>query len=263
MGNILVGQYIPGNSRIHRLDPRTKILLTVCWIVQIFLTNSVQGFGIDILFLFTVILLAQVPVRTAFNSLKPILPIILFTSFFNMFYNGGTVLWSWEFLHITQQGLQNALFLVLRIALMIIGSALLTFTTSLNSLTNGLEKLLAPADKLGVKVSDIAMAITLAIRFISIFSEEFNKIKDAQKARGAHFDSKKIGDRICSILPIILPLIYSAFRRAFDLTNAIESRCYNHQIKRTKLNPLQFKNPDGVSGLLFLAVCILTLFLRQ
>lgn len=263
MNNILVGQYIPGNSYIHQLDPRTKITLTFLWIIQVLLTNHISSFIIDILFLWVIILLAQIPIRTALKSLKPVLPIILFTSFFNIIYTSdGTTLWSWGILHVTQTGLQIAIFLALRIILMVVGSALLTFTTSLTTLTDGIESLLAPAAKIGVKVSDIAMTLTLAIRFIPTLSEEIGKIRDAQKARGAQFDSKKLRVRIQSIFPIIVPLIYSAFRRAFDLTNAIESRCYNNQIKRTKLNKLEFHLIDGIGTGLFLLIFSLVIFLR-
>ncbi len=260
MNDVIIGQYIPENSRIHRLDPRTKILLTFVWILTIILTNKLLNFGLIILFLLLIIQLAKIPGKSVWNSVRPILPIILFTSFFNLIYTKGSVIGSFYFLEVTQEGIRISVFLTLRILLIVTGCSLLTFTTSLTAITDGLESLLSPLKKWGVKVNDISMMITIAIRFIPVLSEEINKIKEAQMARGASFESKKFLGKIRGILPILVPLIYSAFRRAYELTTAIECRCYNHEIERTKMNRLGYQKGDigafGIFIFLFVGIVV-------
>ncbi len=262
MNDVMIGQYIPGSSKIHQLDPRTKILLTFWWIITIILTNRLFYFGLTALFLSFILIGAQIPIISIWKSVKPVLPIILFTSFFNLIYTQGTVLWSFYFLAITQEGVQLSLFLILRILLIVIGCSFLTFTTSLTSITDGLESLLAPLQKLGVHVNDVAMMVTIAIRFIPTLSEEIQKIKDAQKSRGASFSDQKFLGKLRGVIPILVPLIYSAFRRAYELTMAIECRCYNHEIKRTKMNQLVFKRNDLVAFSFFCTLFIVVIIGR-
>ncbi|KRN06249.1 ecfT protein [Liquorilactobacillus sucicola DSM 21376 = JCM 15457] len=256
----MIGQFIPGRSVVHRLDPRTKIIATALWILLLFLTHSIAGFVADTIFLVLITLSSRIPLLVVLRSTKPIIPIVLFTSFFNILYTSGDVIWSAWIFQITKQGIEISAFLSLRILLMVMGSSILTFTTSLTDITSGIESLLSPLERVGVRITDFAMMVTLAIRFIPTLSEEVQKIKDAQRARGASFGSKKITQKIKEVFPILVPLIYSSFRRAFDLTNAIECRCYNQKIKRTKLNPLKYQKRDlfcGIIIVLFFSIIII------
>ncbi|MFT9411705.1 MAG: energy-coupling factor transporter transmembrane component T [Liquorilactobacillus hordei] len=263
MNSTVIGQFIPGNSFIHRLDPRTKIIATALWILILFLTHSVIGFCITLIFLIITTFSSWISLPIILRSVKPIIPIVLFTSFFNIIYTSGDVIWSVGILQITKQGIEISVFLSLRILLMVMGSSILTFTTSLTDITSGIESLLSPLEKVGVRISDFSMMITLAIRFIPTLSEEVQKIKDAQQARGASFGSKKINQRIKEVLPILIPLIYSSFRRAFDLTNAIECRCYNQKIKRTKLNPLKYHKGDFFCITIILVLLIVIIVIQN
>lgn len=263
MNNTVIGQFIPGKSVIHGLDPRTKIMTTGLWIIILILTHSWIGFLLDAIFLAAVVIVSRISPIIVLRSIKPILPIVIFTSFFNVIYTSGDVLWSAWIFKITQQGIEISAFLSLRIIFMVMGSSILTFTTSLTDITSGIENLLSPLERFGVRVTDFAMMVTLAIRFIPTLSEEIQKIKDAQKARGAFFGSNKITKKIKEVFPILVPLIYSSFRRAFDLTNAIECRCYNQKIKRTKLNPLIYKKKDLVCGVISSLFALIILIIQH
>ena len=225
--DIALGQYFPGKSVIHRLDPRLKLILTVAFIVYIFVVHNFWGLGFLILCTAAMLLTSGVPVRLYFKSIKGILFIVLFTAVLNLFYGTGEPLWQWGFLTITQQGIFNAIFIAVRIAGLVLFSSVLTFTTSPTDLTDAMERLLKPLSKLHVKVHEIAMMMTIALRFVPTLLEETDKIMAAQKARGADMESGGLMQRIRALVPVLIPLFVSSFRRAYDLAMAMECRCYH------------------------------------
>lgn len=227
IADITFGQFFPAKSPIHRMDPRVKLVLVVLMIVFMFLAKNFFGLGVMVAFTVAAMLLSKVPIRLYVKSVKPVLFIIAFTSLINLFYGSGDPLWQFGFLRITLNGIFNALFIVIRIAALIMISALLTFTTSPTQLTDAIERLLKPLSKLHVPVHEFAMMMTIALRFIPTLLEETDKIMSAQKARGADLESGGLIDRVKALIPILIPLFVSAFRRAFDLATAMECRCYH------------------------------------
>lgn len=242
--DITIGQYYPVDSVIHRLDPRVKLAGTMLYIISLFLFDSFAGYLIVALFLTSVILLSNVPLKYIVKGLKPIVFLLLFTVVFNIFLTPGKVLWQWWILKVTEEGLRQALFFGIRLMLLIIGSSLMTFTTTPNGLTDGLETSLAPLKKIKVPVHEIAMMMSIALRFIPILLEETDKIMKAQSARGADFETGGLLKRAKALIPILVPLFISAFRRASDLAMAMEARCYNGGEYRTKMKPLHYKQRD-------------------
>ena len=254
--DITLGQYFPGNTPVHRLDPRTKLLLVVVYIVALFLCEWFISYGLMALFLVTAIVLSRIRPKALLRGLKPLLIIILFTALLNLFYTDGEVLVHWWIFRITREGLTNAFFLVLRIMLLVMGTFLLTYTTSPIALTDGLESLLSPLKLLHFPVHELAMMMSIALRFIPTLIEETDKIISAQKARGADFETGNIFRRAKALIPILVPLFVSAFRRADELATAMECRCYHGGKGRTKLKQLHFRTGDIVAllvGLLVLA----------
>lgn len=257
--DITLGQYYPEQSVIHRLDARTKILGTLLYIIEIFLVNSFAGFGLVILALGVLIGISKVPVRFIFKGLKAVVFIILLTFVLNLFMFDGTVLWHWKFLTITYEGLYRSCFMALRLILLIIGTSMLTLTTKPMELTDGLEKLLKPFNRLGLPSHEIALMMSIALRFIPTLLEETDKIMKAQQARGADFESGNLIQRVKNMIPILIPLFVGSFRIAQDLALAMEARCYHGGVGRTRMKEIVFSRRDGVAGVLlavFLGIVI-------
>lgn len=255
LNNITIGQYYPSNSLVHKLDPRTKIILTVLYIVMLFAAADPIGLIPGIVFFVVAYLVSSVPLRMIFKSLKPIIPLILFTGILNLFFVGSTVIFKFWIFKITAEGIEFAIFMVVRIISLIAGTSLLTYTTTPIMLTDGLESLLSPLKKLKFPVHELAMMMTIALRFIPTLIEETDKIMSAQKARGADLESGGILKRAKALIPILIPLFVSAFRRAGDLALAMESRCYHGGEGRTRLRELKFALRD------VLAIALTLLFL--
>ena len=258
--DITLGQYYPGNSVIHKLDPRVKIMATLLYIVALFVVNEFTGFIVAVAFLEAVIILSKVPRRYIWRGLKPVLIIIAFTLLANMFMIKGEVIWQFGILHITREGLRTAAFVGIRLVLLIIGSSMLTLTTRPIGLTDGIEALLSPFKKIGLPAHELAMMMTIALRFIPTLLEETDKIIKAQQARGADFESGNILRRAKALIPILVPLFISAFRIAQDLAMAMEARCYGGVVKRTRMNAMKFARRDLIATIIFcvfLAVIVL------
>lgn len=246
--DITIGQYYPANSPLHRLDPRVKLVSTLLYLISLFLFRSVLGYVVATIFLFGMIRLSKVPFRFIVRGLKPILFLFMLTVVFNLFLTktGNTLVSFWIFA-ITDEGLRTAVYMSIRLIYLILGSSLMTFTTTPNELTDGIEKLLHPLQKIHVPVHDIAMMLSIALRFIPILLEETDKIMKAQIARGADLESGNIIQKAKSLVPILVPLFASAFRRANDLAMAMEARCYRGGDGRTKMKPLIYKRRDYVA----------------
>lgn len=258
--DITLGQYYPGSSWIHKLDPRVKIMATILYIVALFVVDDFIGFAIAAAGLASVIIISKVPLSYILRGLKPVFLIISFTLIINMFMIKGEVLVSFWIFEITREGLRTAIFMAIRLILLIIGSSLLTLTTKPISLTDGIEALLSPFKKIGLPAHDLAMMMTIALRFIPTLMEETDKIMKAQQARGADFESGNLMSRAKALIPILVPLFISAFRIAHDLAMAMEARCYGCDIKRTRMNGMKFAGRDveaSILYVLFLAAIIL------
>lgn len=250
--DITIGQYYPADSILHRLDPRLKLNGTLIFIISIFLFNTFYGYIAVTIFLASIIKMSKVPVKFILRGLKAVIVILLFTMTFNLFLTQGDILIRLGFLKITKQGLYSALFMGIRLTYLILGSSLMTFTTTPNQLTDGLERLLWPLRRIKVPVHEIAMMMSIALRFIPILLEETDKIMKAQMARGADFESGGIIKRAKSLVPLLVPLFVSAFRRANDLAMAMEARCYHGGDGRTKMKPLQYKGRDYTAYIILL-----------
>ena len=248
--DITLGQYFPGDTVIHRLDPRTKLLMVILYIVSLFLCKWFISYAVALAFLVTAVVLSKIRPKALFKGLKPLLIIIIFTAVLNLFYTDGTVLVKFWIFKITREGIINAFFLVLRIMLLVMGTFLLTYTTSPIALTDGLESLLSPLKKLHFPVHELAMMMSIALRFIPTLIEETDKIISAQKARGADFETGNIFRRAKALIPILVPLFVSAFRRADELATAMECRCYHGGKGRTKLKQLRYRRRDVITLLL-------------
>lgn len=248
--DITLGQYFPGDTVVHRLDPRTKLLMVIIYIVALFLCKWFVSYAVALLFLVTAVALSKIRPKALFKGLKPLLIIIIFTAVLNLFYTDGTVLVKFWIFKITREGIMNAVFLVLRIMLLVMGTFLLTYTTSPIALTDGLESLLSPLKKLHFPVHELAMMMSIALRFIPTLIEETDKIISAQKARGADFETGNIFRRAKALIPILVPLFVSAFRRADELATAMECRCYHGGQGRTKLKQLRYRRRDVLTLLL-------------
>lgn len=258
--DITIGQYFPGNSVIHRLDPRVKIIATLLFIIELFIVDNFLGFAVAGVCLGIVIAVSGVPLGYIVRGLKPIIIILLFTFTLNMFMIDGRILWQWGFLKITAEGLRTAVFMAIRLILLIIGSSMLTLCTRPLSLTDGIERLLSPFKIIGVPAHEIAMMMTIALRFIPTLLEETDKIMKAQQARGADFETGNLIHRAKSLIPILVPLFVSAFRIAQDLAMAMEARCYRGGEQRTRMHEMKLKGRDYVAFLLlalFMAVIII------
>ena len=262
--DITLGQYYPGTSLIHRLDARTKIIATMAFIVELFLVTNFWGFAIATVALAIVIAISKVPVKFIFRGLTAVFMIIFFTFVINMFMVDGRVLWQWWIFKITYEGIERACFMALRLVLLIIGSSMMTLCTKPMELTDGLEKLLKPLSKIGVPSHEIALMMTIALRFIPTLMEETDKIIKAQQARGADFESGNLIARAKSLVPILIPLFISSFRIAQELALAMEARCYSGGDGRTRMKEIRFTKLDAITFILmilFLGVIIASRFI--
>ena len=253
MRDVAFGQYFPGNSLIHRLDPRVKILLFIAYIVIIFCTFNYAALGVTAAFTALFLILSGISPKFYFKSLKVILFIVLFTSLLNLFYGTGEPLWQWWIFKITVNGINRAIFVTVRIVCLILASSCLTFTTSPTELTDAIERLMKPLKVIHFPVHEIAMMMSLALRFVPTLLEETDKIMAAQKARGADMESGNLFKRIKALIPILIPLFVSAFRRAYDVATAMECRCYRGGAGRTRMKQIHMAARDVVS------ICLLAL----
>ena len=263
--DITLGQYFPGNSFVHRLDPRTKLLVLVAYIIALFMAVSWASYGLCLVFLVTSIAISGIPAKSFLRGMKPLMFILIFTAILNLFFTEGeTPLVDFWIITIYPEGIIRAVFMLMRILLLITCTFLLTYTTSPISLTDGLEALLSPLKKIKVPVHELSMMMCIALRFIPTLIEETDKIMSAQKARGADFESGKLMQRVKALIPILVPLFVSAFRRADELATAMECRCYQGGEGRTKMKLLRYKLLDmkayGIGILLLGAVITLRQF---
>lgn len=254
--DITIGQHFPGNSPVHRFDPRLKLVLTIVYIAVLFAASNPLGLTLSVVFLAAMYLVAQIPLKMIGRSLKPILPIILFTAVLNVFFvsGEGDPLFQMGFLTIYAEGVRYAIVMGVRVAALISGTSLLTYTTSPIVLTDAIEALLRPLAKLHFPVHELAMMMSIALRFIPTLIEETDKIMNAQKARGAMLDTGKLTDRVKALVPVLIPLFISAFRRADELAMAMECRCYRGGEGRTRLKVLRCCRQDYLD-LAFCLVC--------
>lgn len=254
--DITIGQYYPAQSRVHDLDPRVKLVCTLLFLVSLFVQRNVVGYGIATLMVAFVVHSSKVPLKHIVKGFKPILLLLIITLSFNLFLTRtGEMIFSFYFIRVTDTGLSTAIYMAIRLVYLLIGSSIMTYTTTPNALTDGLESLLKPLSKLHVPVHEIAMMMSIALRFIPILLEETDKIMKAQIARGADLESGNIFQRAKAMIPILVPLIVSAFRRANDLAMAMEARCYRGGEGRTKMKPLRYRYPD------FFAYCFILLYM--
>ena len=248
--DITLGQYYPANSPIHALDPRPKIIATLLFIIELFIVDNFIGFAVCAAVLAAVIIVSKVPLGFIMRGLKPILFILFFTFALNIFMVKGEVIWEWGFLHITREGVRIAVFMAIRLVLLIIGSSMLTLTTKPLSLTDGIERLLSPLSRFRFPSHEIAMMMSIALRFIPTLLEETDKIMKAQQARGADFESGGLVKRARALIPVLVPLFVSAFRIAQDLAMAMEARCYRGGENRTRMNEMKLRRRDYIAFIL-------------
>ena len=262
--DITLGQYFPGNTVVHRLDPRTKLIMTVLYIVILFVAVSYVSYGMVLLFLALCIGLSGIRLKTVFSGLKPLLIIIIVTAVLNLFYTKGEhlIFRVWK-LSLYWEGVEVAFFMALRIMLLIMGTLMLTYTTTPLQLTDGLETLLGPLKKLHLPVHELAMMMSIALRFIPTLIEETDKIMSAQKARGADFESGNLVQKAKAMLPLLIPLFIGAFRRADELATAMESRCYHGGEGRSRMKVLKMERRDWLTLILGAALLVLVILLRR
>lgn len=247
MRDVAFGQYFPGKSLIHRLDPRAKIILFIAHIVILFCTFSYPALAVTAVFTALFLILSGISPKFYFKSLKVIIFIVLFTSLLNLFYGSGEPIWQWWFFKITLNGINRAVFVTTRIICLILASSCLTFTTSPTELTDAIERLMKPLRVIHFPVHEIAMMMSLALRFVPTLLEETDKIMQAQKARGADMESGNLVKRVKALVPILIPLFVSAFRRAYDVATAMECRCYRGGAGRTRMKQIHMARRDAAA----------------
>lgn len=267
MTDITIGQYFPGNSPLHKLDARMKIILMLILMVSVFICRSYWALILAFVFTFAVVFISQIKLKVIFKGLKPILVIVLFTTILNLFYGSGEVLVKLGILKITENGINNAVFMSVRIILLVIQGLMLTYTTTPTSLTDAMESLMKPLKLFKIDTHSIAMTMTIALRFIPTLTEEVDKIMSAQKSRGADIDSGGIIKRAKAIIPVLIPLFISSFRRADELSDAMECRCYRGGEGRTKMKVMHLALRDYASFILvcvyFAAVVLIRVFMNN
>lgn len=254
LSDITIGQFFPGTSLLHKLDPRVKLALTFAYIILIFIPNNWVGLAAAVAFLLLCVCLSRIPPKVLLKGLKPVLPLLIFTSLINIFYVDGEPLVSFWIFSISAEGIFTAIFIAIRILCLIAASSLLTYTTSPTTLTDALERLMSPLRIIRVPVHEIAMMMTIALRFIPTLIEETDKIMSAQKARGADMESGNLLQRVKALIPVLVPLFVSSFRRAYELATAMECRCYRGGEGRTRMKQLRMSNRD------YLAICVMLIF---
>ncbi len=246
--NITIGQYFPGNSFLHKMDPRMKLVLTLIFIVCIFICKNFWSLALMVLALAIMVLCSKIPISTIFKGIRPIVIIIVLTALINVFYvDKGTTWVDWRFIHISSGGVFTAIFMVVRIMCLIVASSLLTYTTSPTLITDGIERLLSPLKFMRGSVHTVAMMMTIALRFIPTLIDEFDKITSAQKARGADLETGTLVERAKALIPVIIPLFITSFRRAYDLAFAMECRCYHGYEGRTRMKEMHLERRDYVA----------------
>lgn len=260
--DITIGQYYPADSIVHRLDPRVKLAGTFLFIISLFIFKSFYGYIAVALFFAGIIKVSRVPFSYIMKGMKAVVVLLVFMMFFNLFFTQGETVLRLAFIKITDKGIITAVFMSIRLTFLILGSSMMTFTTTPNQLTDGLEKIMRPLNRIKVPVHEIAMMMSIALRFIPILLEETDKIMKAQMARGADFESGGILKRAKSLIPLLVPLFVSAFRRANDLAMAMEARCYRGGDGRTKMKPLRYRAGDSVAYLILLLYLGLTILIR-
>lgn len=262
--DITIGQYYPADSLIHRLDPRVKLSGTMLFLISVFVFRGIAGFALITVFLAGMIRLSKVPFGYMVKGLKAIWVLMVITAVFNLFLtNSDHIIWQWKWLHITEEGVRTAVKMIIRLVYLILGTSIMTLTTTPNELTDGLEKSLKPLQAIRVPVHEIAMMMAIALRFIPILIEETDKIMRAQMARGADFESGNLIRKAKAMIPLLVPLFVAAFRRANDLAMAMEARCYRGGEGRTKMKPLKYKKQDRIAYLILLAFLAAVIALRR
>ncbi len=262
--DITIGQYFPGDTFIHRLDPRIKIIIIALFIISLFFVKDFYPYIFIVFFILSAVYFSKIPIKYILKGLRPLMFLILITFFINIFMTKGEVLFEIGPLTVTKEGLRQAVFMAVRLIFLVTGTSLLTLTTSPISLTDGIEKLLSPFKKIGLPAHELAMMMTIALRFIPTLLEETDKIMKAQMARGADFESGNILRRAKNLVPLLVPLFINAFRRADELATAMEARCYRGGDNRTRLNELVLKSTDIVtlaSMLLFFGLIMSTRYI--
>ena len=266
MKDITIGQYYQVDSLIHRLDPRVKLFSTLMYIIGLFVAGNLLGYSISTIFLLTVIIMSKVPFKRMLKGLKSIMFILIFSGAFTMLFTAGEhMLVQWGIFKISVEGIVKAIEMMYRLLLLLVGSSVLTLTTTPTDVADGLEKSFAPLKVIKVPVHEIAMMISIAFRFIPILMEETDKIMKAQKARGADFETGGLIKKAKAMVPLLVPLLISAIKRAMDLANAREARCYRGGEGRTKMKPLKYKKADVrayVTIVLFMVVLVITIFVE-
>jgi energy-coupling factor transport system permease protein len=260
MRDITIGQFYPADSVLHKLDPRVKLIGTFAFLISLFVGKGILAYVIATIFLAAVIKLSKVPFKMIMKGLKAIIIILLITVSFNLFLTDGEILFQLGFLKVTKEGVSVAFFMALRLIYLVVGASLMTLTTTPNDLTDGLESVLAPLNKIKVPVHEISMMMSIALRFIPILMEETDRIMKAQKARGADFDSGNLIQKAKSMIPLLVPLFISAFRRANDLAMAMEARCYRGGEGRTKMKPLRYEKRDRIAYVILAVYLVVTIF---
>ncbi len=245
--DITLGQYFPGHTVVHRLDPRTKLLLVLFYIIALFSAKNYVTYGLMLIALCTVVAISKIKPKVLLKSMKPLLFVICLTGFLNLFYTKGEPLVHFWIFTITKEGIKSAIFMVFRIAMLVTGTFMLTYTTSPIALTDGLERLLNPLKKIKFPVHELAMMMAIALRFVPTLIEETDKIMSAQKARGANFETGSLIERAKALIPVLVPLFISSFRRADELAVAMECRCYRGGEGRTRLKQLRYGRNDAVA----------------
>lgn len=260
--DITIGQYVKGDSILHRLDPRTKIFGMLAIMVALFFVNNWIGLVYAAVVVFAVLFASQVPLKFYIRGVKPLRWILLFTAAIQIFLTPGEIIWQWGIFHITAEGVRLAIFMCVRLVLLVMTTSVLTLTTTPIVLTDAVENLLSPFKRIGVPAHELAMMMTIALRFIPLLADETEKIMAAQKARGAAFDEGGLMDRARALLPILVPLFLSAINRASELAMAMEARCYHGGEGRTRLHELHYENRDRVAGILVALILALAVASR-
>lgn len=260
--DITIGQYFPGHSVIHRLDPRTKILAVLVYMITLFLMNDFSGLFAMVLVSLIIVMISRVPLRFFFRGIKSIVFIVLLTVALQMFMTPGDVLWKWGILTVTREGIRQAIFMGTRLVMLVSVTSILTLTTTPIALTDGIENLLKPFQRIGVPAHELAMMMTIALRFIPTLIEETEKIMKAQAARGADFESGNIMERAKAMIPLLVPLFLNAFKRADELAMAMEARCYHGGENRTRLKALHFTNVDVLTGICCVVMIVCAVITR-
>jgi len=262
--DITLGQFFPGDTVVHRLDPRTKLILMITYITGLFMAKGFPAYGFMLVLLITCLAISRIKPKAVLKGLKPIFIIICLTVVLNIFFiRGETILFQYKAIIITEEGVYTAVFMAMRLMMLIVGTFLLTYTTSPITLTDGLERMLSPLKKIKLPVHEFAMMMSIALRMIPTLIEETDKIMSAQKSRGADFETGGLIKRAKAILPLIIPLFISAFRRADELATAMESRCYHGGEGRTKLKVLRFSRIDFIAFLFGVCVIASVIFLGR